>query len=291
MAPVGREVDLGATQQAGPVAARASDLPARIGAALVLMALALGSAWAGGYWFGAFWLIAALLVHWEWQTLIGGPRRGLRVAGGSVGLVLAAPLAIDDSAAGAVAAVVCGAVLASASAGARPPSRLLPGAGVLYAGALLVPVCLLRISWPYGLAAIFWLFAVVWGADVMAYFGGRLIGGPKLWPRVSPGKTWSGFVVGVLSGAAAGLVAAAATGSIAALLALGVATAAVAQGGDLFESSLKRRFGVKDSSHLIPGHGGLMDRLDGFIAAALFAACVGAARHGIPDLAAGIFEW
>lgn len=282
---------MGAAQKAGPLAGRVSDLPARIGAAVVLMALALGSAWAGGAWFAAFWLAAALLVHWEWQSLIGGEHRALRVAAGSVGLVAAAPLAIDGKLLGAIAALLAGAALASAAAGARPPSRLMPGAGALYAGAMLVSVCLLRMSWPYGLHAVLWLFAVVWGADVMAYFGGRLIGGPKLWPRVSPGKTWSGFWVGIACGAGVGLFAAPGPGSTIALLGLGLATAAVAQGGDLFELSLKRRFGVKDFSHLIPGHGGLMDRLDGFIAAALFAACVGAMRHGIPDLAAGLFEW
>jgi phosphatidate cytidylyltransferase len=283
------QVDSGAARQAAPLAARVSDLPARIGAAVVLMVGALGAAWLGGYWFAAFWLIAAALINWEWQSLVGGPNRLLRVLCGGAALLAAAPLAINDALGWATAAALAGAIGASLVGGR--PLRLMPAAGVLYAAALLISVCLLRASWPYGLYAIIWLFAVVWGADVMAYFGGRLIGGAKLWPRVSPGKTWSGFVVGILCGAGAGLVAAPATGSIAALFGLGLVAAAVAQGGDLFESSLKRRFGVKDSSHLIPGHGGLMDRLDGFIAAALFAALLGAVRHGIPDIAAGIFQW
>jgi phosphatidate cytidylyltransferase len=290
--PAKQAMNEGAPKRAAGIAGLVgADLPARVGAAVVLMALALGSAWAGGYWFTAFWLIAAILVHWEWQNLIGGPNRDLRSAFGAVGLFIAAPLATNDAVFWAIVALFAGAIGASLTSGSKPRFRLMPAAGVLYAGAMLVSVCLLRASWPYGLAAILWLFAVVWGADVMAYFGGRLIGGPKLWPRVSPGKTWAGFVVGVVCGALAGLLAATAASSSVLLFVFGLVTAAVSQGGDLFESFLKRQFGVKDSSHLIPGHGGLMDRLDGFIAAAVFAALVGAARHGIVDIAAGIFAW
>jgi phosphatidate cytidylyltransferase len=268
-----------------------ADLPARVGAAIVLMAAALGAAWAGGYWFGAFWLIAALAIQWEWQNLIGGPNFELRVLFGAAGFVVAAPLATNDAVFWAIAALLAGAAAAALTGGVKPTIRLLPGAGVFYAGAMLISVCLLRASWPYGLRAIVWLFAVVWGTDVMAYFGGRLIGGPKLWPRVSPAKTWSGFCVGVLCGAGAGLVAAPTGSSAPAVFGFGLATGALAQGGDLFESFLKRKFGVKDSGHLIPGHGGLMDRLDGFIAAAIFVALAGAARYGIADIAAGIFQW
>jgi phosphatidate cytidylyltransferase len=277
-------------RRAGSAGVFGADLRARVGAAVALMAGALASAWAGGYWFASFWLIAALVVHWEWQRLIGGSNQRLRVLCGSAGLAAAAPLAIDQTAAWAIAALLIGAVGAALASGVRPP-RLMPGAGVLYAGAMLVAVCLLRASRPDGLYAIIWLFAVVWGTDVMAFFGGRLVGGPKLWPRLSPGKTWSGFGVGVACGGAAGLIAAPAASSSAALFCFGLAIGAVAQGGDLFESALKRRFGVKDSSHLIPGHGGLMDRLDGFAAAAVSTALVGAARYGMANMAGGIFQW
>jgi phosphatidate cytidylyltransferase len=268
-----------------------ADLGARIGAAIVLMAAALGSAWLGGYWFCAFWLAAALIVHWEWQNLIGGENAGLRSLFGGAGLVVAAPLATNDALFWAVVALLAGALAAALTSGIRPAIRLMPGVGVLYAGAMLVSVCLLRASWPYGLHAIFWLFAVVWGTDIMAYFGGRLIGGPKLWPKVSPAKTWSGFCVGVICGAGFGLVTASAASSIVALFGFGLLAGAAAQGGDLFESFLKRRFGVKDSSHLIPGHGGLMDRLDGFIAAAILLAVMGGARFGVLNMSAAIFLW
>jgi phosphatidate cytidylyltransferase len=266
-----------------------ADLRARIGAAVALMIGALASARAGGDWFALFWLVAALVVHWEWQRLVGGPNQGSRVLWGSGGLVAAMPLAIDQEPGLATGILLIGAA-AVAFASARG-ARLMSGAGVLYAGAMLLAVCLLRASWPYGFYAIIWLFAVVWGTDIMAFFGGRLLGGPKLWPRLSPAKTWSGFGVGVTCGAAAGLIAAPAASSLAALFCFGLAISAVAQGGDLFESALKRRFGVKDSSHLIPGHGGLMDRLDGFTAAAVSTALVCAARYGIADIAAGIFQW
>jgi len=277
-------------RRTGPGPILGADLPVRVGAAAALMVGALATAWAGGYWFSSFWLIAALVVHWEWQRLIGGPNQGLRVLYGSAGLVAAAPLAIDDAVFWAIAALLIGAAGAALASGVRRP-RLMSGAGVLYAGAMLVSACLLRASQPDGLYATLWLFAVVWGTDIMAFFGGRLVGGPKLWPRLSPAKTWSGFGAGILCGAAAGLLAAPAANSIAALFCFGLATGAVAQGGDLFESALKRRFGVKDSSGLIPGHGGLMDRLDGFAAAAISTAFVGAARYGIVNMAAGVFQW
>jgi len=129
----------------------------------------------------------------------------------------------------------------------------------------------------------------------MAYFGGRLIGGPKLWSRVSPGKTWSGAAVGALTGAlcgaVVGLLAAPSGARLVPILLLGLAASVVAQLGDLFESALKRRFGVKDSSGLIPGHGGMMDRLDGFVAAAAFAALVGWARANGDWIAGGLFQW
>ena len=152
---------------------------------------------------------------------------------------------------------------------AGPARRLWAFVGLIYAGALVVSVCALRDSPDVGLLAVAWLFAVVWGTDVFAYFGGRMIGGPKLWPRVSAGKTWSGTITGVLSGALLGLAVvhfggAGPTRSLPIFLASLVA-AALAQVGDLGESMVKRRFGVKDSSQFIPGHGGVMDRLDGFI--------------------------
>ena len=149
--------------------------------------------------------------------------------------------------------------------------------GLLYAGTVLAAPVVLRMDSEMGLAALLWLFAVVWVSDVMAYVCGRLIGGPKLWPRVSPNKTWAGFLGGTAFSVAAATGVAAFFGAPALIpvAIVSLIAAVVSQGGDLFESSLKRRFGVKDSGRLIPGHGGLLDRVDGLLfAAPAFAAAV-----------------
>ncbi|MGL4241831.1 MAG: phosphatidate cytidylyltransferase, partial [Beijerinckiaceae bacterium] len=135
--------------------------------------------------------------------------------------------------------------------------------------------------------------AVVWGTDTCAYFTGRTLGGPKLWPAVSPKKTWSGAIGGLVGGAALGLIVLSAAGiglkwqHVALSLAFSVAT----QAGDLFESALKRRYDVKDAGSIIPGHGGVMDRLDGFIFAAALAAVVGVARGGLSNAPQGLTAW
>ena len=190
----------------------------------------------------------------------------------------------------ALALVATGGALAALLAPAG--RRAWSAAGVVYAGAL-VSLVLLRADVQYGFLAVVFLFAVVWVTDILAYFVGRAIGGPKLWPRVSPKKTWSGAV----GGAVAAMVAGSATAAIAglthvpavAVLALGLSV--VSQAGDFAESAIKRRFGAKDASHLIPGHGGLMDRLDGFLAAVLIAAIVGVMRGGADASARGLLVW
>lgn len=269
-----------------------ADLGPRVASAVVLVALAVGALVVGGDLFVVFWLTAAFAINWEWQGLIGGKRRLARVAIGGGAAAAAAALAHGGATLAGLAVLPCAAALVGAMGGRG--MGLWAASGVIYAGSLVVAVSVLRDSTEAGLLSIAWLFAVVWGTDVFAYFGGRLIGGPKLWPRVSAGKTWSGTVTGALSGALLGLAAAhlAAPGAFKSLpvFLVSVAASAMAQIGDLAESSIKRRFGVKDSSHLIPGHGGVMDRLDGFIFASVFAALLGAA-HGLSSVAAGVFFW
>ena len=157
---------------------------------------------------------------------------------------------------------------------------------------LLAPI-LLRRDPALGFVAILFLFAIVWATDIAAYFAGRAIGGPKLWPAVSPKKTWSGAVGGTLGGVAAGLVVVKLRGLAVApvLVLVAFVLSVVAQAGDLLESAIKRHFGAKDASQLIPGHGGLMDRLDGFLTAAAAAVMVGLARGGLEGPARGLLVW
>ena len=142
-------------------------------------------------------------------------------------------------------------------------------AGLVYAAALLIAPVLLRHDAERGFAAILFLFAVVWLTDIVAYFAGRGIGGPKLMPRVSPNKTWSGAIGGTLAGVLGGVAVARGFGieGLAAVAVVALVLSVVSQAGDLVESAIKRHFNAKDASQLIPGHGGLMDRLDGFVAA------------------------
>jgi phosphatidate cytidylyltransferase len=268
------------------------DLGPRLVSAVAMIALALGALVQGGFVFVAFWTVAAVAVHWEWQRITGGPHEPLRVYGGGLAIALAGGLMAMGQRDAALLVLFATAIVVFVSI--QGPSRIWNATGILYAGALLLSVIVLRLSILSGFEAILWLFAIVWGTDIMAYFGGRLIGGPKLWPRVSPSKTWSGFLVGITSGAFLGLgalhVFADQVQPVPVVL-LGLVTGAIAQGGDLFESSIKRHYGVKDSSHLIPGHGGAMDRLDGFITAALFAALFGALHAGAAAAAHGLFVW
>ncbi|HXY57254.1 MAG TPA: phosphatidate cytidylyltransferase [Methylocystis sp.] len=271
--------------------AKFGDLGVRLISAAILVALAVGALYAGGALFAAFWLITACAVNWEWQGLLGESGRVLRAAAGGVGLALAASLAQISSAEAGFAAVLVFALFVALAA--SKSMRLWALGGVLYSGMLVVVPILLRDS-EMGAVAIAWLFAIVWGSDVFAYFGGRFFSGPKLWPRVSAGKTWSGTITGLLAGALLGLATAEigtkGQASGMAVFFISVVTSAASQLGDLAESAIKRRFGVKDSSRLIPGHGGVMDRIDGFIFAAAFAAALGAVR-GLPSVAAGLFFW
>ena len=281
--------------KASPLSATAggfADLGPRVASAAAMVAAALGALYVGGDVFALFWLAAAFVVNLEWQNLIGGHGRAARIGIGGAAVAVAAAFGRASMPGAAAPAIAILALASAAVAGSE--RRLWSAAGVVYASALAFSVCLLRESPEVGALAIAFLFAVVWGTDVFAYFGGRLIGGPKLWPRVSAGKTWSGTITGVVSGALLGIATAyfGAGPQLAnwRVFLMGLAAAAFSQVGDLFESSVKRRFGVKDSSGLIPGHGGAMDRLDGFIFASVFAAAVGLLR-GAPSVAAGLFFW
>ena len=293
--------DTGAGGSLAPAKANARNLTRRIASACVLAPLALGAAYVGGWAFTAICLIAASAVLWEWASLRGHPDPAVLACGLPV-LVFAAVLAGQGEGPLAIAATVVGAILAAAAPlfPRRSMSALSSAwgaGGVVYAGIVLLCPVFLRNDPQYGLQALLFLFAIVWATDILAYFVGRAIGGPLLWPRVSPHKTWAGAVGGLLGGVAAGIAVAYASGGPRAAVAgvLALILSIVAQAGDLFESAVKRRFGVKDASNLIPGHGGMMDRLDGFLVAALAAVLIGVLRQGLTQgLAAparGLLAW
>jgi phosphatidate cytidylyltransferase len=166
-------------------------------------------------------------------------------------------------------------------------------AGLVYAVLLLLAPVVLRSDPTLGMTAIFFLFAAVWTTDIAGYFAGRAIGGPKLMPSVSPKKTWSGAVAGLVGSMVVVWIAARffQQGDVMALLVIALVLSVASQAGDLAESAFKRRFGAKDSGRIIPGHGGVMDRLDGFWAAALCGAIIGVARGGFAEPARGLLLW
>jgi phosphatidate cytidylyltransferase len=157
----------------------------------------------------------------------------------------------------------------------------------------MVSPVVLRHDAAWGFAALVFLFVVVWLTDIVAYFTGRALGGPKLLPRVSPNKTWSGAIGGTLAGIIGGVLVAgySGAGNLAAIGMIALVLSIVAQAGDLLESAVKRHFNTKDASGLIPGHGGLMDRLDGFLTAAVLAALIGVVRGGFDAPARGLMVW
>lgn len=272
----------------------------RVVSAAVLAPIVLICTYLGGFVFLLFCLLAATAILWEWLALVLGHRGELRFfAPAFVALLLAATALGLGQIPQTVAAIGIGVVITGAAVMAfagprRGINAALWGAGgVIYAAVVLVCPVLLRADPVYGLPALLFLFASVWATDIFAYLTGRTLGGPLLWPRLSPNKTWSGAIGGVFGGVAAGIAVAYASGrtqgAVAGVLALVLSV--VAQGGDLLESAVKRRFGVKDTSSLIPGHGGVMDRLDGFLVAALAAVLIGILRQGVAAPARGLLAW
>ncbi|MGE4371813.1 MAG: phosphatidate cytidylyltransferase [Xanthobacter sp.] len=266
-----------------------SDLKYRAASVAVLVPVVLAVTWLGGWAFTAMWLLASVIVLNEWAVMICLPRRQLLLGIGGLGLLASAILLHVGSLPLALLVVLAGAVI---GAFVVPEKRGWAFWGVVVAGAALVPVVALRGSGSLGMFAIFYLYAVVWATDIFAYFTGRTLGGPKLWPRVSPNKTWSGALGGVLAGAVAAALLALGAGLPGAgpLVGLAVLLSIMSQAGDLAESSIKRLCGVKDAGCLIPGHGGILDRLDGFIVAAAMALLIALLRGGM-EPAVGLMMW
>ena len=265
-------------------------LALRAASAAVLIPLVLGTAYLGGPAFAALAGGAGLLAWREWRRLFGRPAWD---AAGFAGVAGVAAACAAFQALGAPAAAIAAGVAALAVAAAErgPPRRRAIGmAGIGLATLLIVATLSLRSDDGAGRATIFWLFAVVWASDSGAYAAGRLLRGPRLVPRVSPGKTWAGGIGGVAAAVGASLLLGwllPLAGWVAErppsvpLAVAGAACSLAGQLGDLAESALKRRVGAGDSGRLIPGHGGILDRIDAYAAAAfvlILATHAGAAR-------------
>ena len=269
----------------------ANNLLLRVVSAAVLAPLALVAAYIGGLPFALFWGIAALVVLWEWMTLVVGPNYRLLVLSCAAAIAVADFLAWLGRPVTALFMVGLGALAGAIFAPSERRLWVIAGAG--YAGGMVLAPVFLRADAGFGFAVILLLFAIVWTTDVLGYFAGRAFGGPKLWPAVSPKKTWSGAIAGTVGAVVVALLVAAQFGSFdrIAIIAVALLLSIMAQAGDLFKSWVKRRFDAKDSSHIIPGHGGVMDRLDGFWAAAVVGCVVGLLRGGFDEPARGVLIW
>lgn len=244
----------------GPGPGRASDLSRRIVVGILLIAVAVAALVAGGTIFWILISIASLLMLSEWADLAGAERTHKRIAMFSASI----PLAILSPLAAGPGFFALGLVAAATFFTGIVTQRAQLAAGVIYVSLPAMALLFIRAE-NNGLVLAFWTLALVWATDTGAYFAGRAIGGPKLMPAVSPSKTWAGLGGGMIASLLAGL-AFARWGALPLGLALSsLVLAVVAQGGDLFESALKRRAGVKDSGTLLPGHGGVLDRLDGLV--------------------------
>lgn len=244
-----------------------SDLKARVISGIVMALVGLGAIWAGGWVFGALALVLAALMGWELhKMLVPDAPQGRAEATGLSAAILVGALTFWQAGWVSLAGLAIGALV---MAWRMPKDRVIFG---LYYGLILWAAhALIVLRLGAGLGIVLWLVLVVIASDVAGYFAGRVLGGPKFWPRVSPKKTWSGTVAGWVLAGIVGAVFATTMGLSWALVPVSAVLAFAGQMGDIAESAIKRHTGVKDSSNLIPGHGGVLDRFDAMIAVAALA--------------------
>lgn len=252
-------------------------LKLRLISGVVMILVALAVTYAGSWVFALLVALAACLMLFEWNVMCGGGRFGpvfwlqslaacgalaaLMLGQGQVGMVI----------------VATGVALVTLLARGRPGGLPWAPLGLVYAAVPALAILWLRQLLTGGFGVAIWVFAIVWATDIGGYAFGKTIGGPRLSPRISPNKTWAGLLGGMVFAAATSVLLGRLFGFVMpwpqlALVAAGLAI--WAQIGDLAESALKRHFGVKDSGAIIPGHGGILDRLDGFVFVAPVVACV-----------------
>jgi len=260
-----------------------SELLLRINSALILVVLSLSLTYAGPQTFAGLILFFSCLMGWEWGRVVRGKGIDGIFAIQALSIIAAGALTLELHPVYAVLVILAATYTAFwlHKWWNYHSDPWWSAAGVYYAGFPAISLIAIRQDANYGFHAIIFLFIIVWSADTGAFFIGRMIGGPKLAPKISPNKTWSGLIGGALVACAAGVAFARWLGhtSLTAMGLLSLTLALVSQGGDLGESAVKRFFGVKDSSGLIPGHGGVLDRLDGLVFAAMGAGLVAVAAN------------
>jgi len=245
-----------------------SDFALRLASGVAMGAVAGACILAGPLSFAVLVVVVTLVLSWEWGRLVHGREADLVIAVHVGAAGVAAVLAAAGFVGLGLLTLAIGAILALLlSLGSN---SLFAAFGVFYAGLPAVALIWLRSDADLGLSAVMFLILIVVISDTAGFLAGRLLGGPKLWPRVSPNKTWAGVIGALAASSIAGALfsLAVAHGSAMRLATAGALLSLVAQAGDLLESAIKRRFGAKDASSLIPGHGGVMDRVDGIVATA-----------------------
>ena len=270
-----------------------SELRKRVASALVMIPVAIAGIWTGGPVFAVFVAAIGIVMCWEWARLVHGGSLDAGFCWSVLAVILTGAFAEAgraDFALGATAAIL---LLAAATAVHGKALVFWTAAGIPYVTLPVAALIAFRADPEFGLAGVIWVFAVVWSTDIFGYFAGRGIGGPKLAPGASPNKTWAGLFGGMAGAAGAGAITAyvIGEGSIPGLAVFSGCLAVGGQIGDIGESAMKRRFGVKDSSNLIPGHGGVMDRLDGLVAVAVIVWTVGSLKLDTGHAAQGALIW
>ncbi len=262
-----------------------ADLGVRTASTVVLIPVVLGIVWLGSFWFTGLIVALGILMATEWVRISYGNNKIQLL----IHEVAAASLIMGSLKLSLLALLILTAV--SWFVRRKDDFNFFKLVGVFYIGLPILAFDVLRSDTAFGFLAVVWCMMIVWSADIMAYFFGRIIGGPKMVPRISPKKTWAGML-GAIVGAALASSAISYFGKIDVLpLALVAALFAILeQGGDIFESAFKRHFGVKDSGTLIPGHGGVLDRVDGLITVVTCAAVVGFLHNPLSP-AAGLLHW
>jgi phosphatidate cytidylyltransferase len=268
-----------------------SDLGIRAASAAVLIPAVLLDVWLGGIWFELFAAFLGVLMAHEWTNIVhsrSSTQFALHAAAALCAAFLPADIGVLPTLGAILFLTICSLI---ANAMRDREKTFFAFVGIPYVALPVLALVLLRSHSVWGIHAIMWLMLVVWATDTFAYFAGRMLGGPKLAPVFSPKKTWSGLFGGMAGAAVISTIYA--TVFFPSWIALSVVAASlaiVAQIGDIFESALKRCYGVKDSGYLIPGHGGVLDRVDGLVAVATIAAMIGFARYS-NGLAEGLLIW